>query len=69
MNTITNTNFQFPGQKSVYLAQLDGMERETLEMKVPKSIAGDYYTLRTSIDFVRNCLMRDTLLKGVRSCP
>lgn len=53
-----------PGQKSVYLAQLDGMEREALEMKVPKSIAGDYYTLRTSIDFVRNCLIRDGYASG-----
>lgn len=48
-----------PAQKNTYLAQLDGMEREALAMKVPKSIAGDYYTLRSSLDFVRNCIARD----------
>lgn len=49
-----------PGRKLQYLAQLDGMERETLGMKVPKSVASDYYTLRSSIDFVRNCVLRDS---------
>lgn len=48
-----------PGQKSTYLAQLDAMEREALGMRIPKSITGDYYTLRTSIDYVRNCVLRD----------
>ena len=49
-----------PGQKAQYLAQLDGMERDALGMKVPKSVASDYYTLRSSIDFVRNCVLRDS---------
>lgn len=49
-----------PGQKVQYLAQLDSMEREALGMKVPKSVASDYYTLRSSIDFVRNCVLRDS---------
>ena len=49
-----------PGQKVSYLAQLDAMEREALGMKVPKSVASDYYTLRSSIDFVRNCVLRDS---------
>ena len=48
-----------PQQKATYLAQVDAMEREALAMKVPKSIAGDYYTLRSSLDFVRNCIARD----------
>ena len=48
-----------PGQKASYLAQLDAMERDALGMKVPKSVASDYYTLRSSIDFVRNCVLRD----------
>lgn len=48
-----------PTQKSVYLARLDGMERDALSMKVPKSVSSDYYTLRSTIDFVRNCLIRD----------
>jgi hypothetical protein len=29
-----------------------------LQLQVPKSMAGDYYALRTSIDYVRNCLNR-----------
>ena len=49
-----------PGQKVAYLAQLDAMERDALGMKVPKSVASDYYTLRSSIDFVRNCVLRDS---------
>lgn len=49
-----------PGQKVQYLAQLDSMEREALSMKVPKSVASDYYTLRSSLDFVRNCVLRDS---------
>ena len=49
-----------PGQKAQYLAQLDSMERDALGMKVPKSVASDYYTLRSSIDFVRNCVLRDS---------
>ena len=48
-----------PAQKPAYLMRLDAMEREALGMRVPKSVSGDYYTLRSSIDFVRNCLMRD----------
>jgi len=36
-----------------YLARIDLMECEAL-----KSMSGDYYALRTSIDYVRNCLNR-----------
>ena len=46
-------------QKANYLARLDTMERDALAMKVPKSVSSDYYTLRSTIDFVRNCLLRD----------
>jgi TRAP-type uncharacterized transport system substrate-binding protein len=43
-----------------YLKKLDLLEYEALQLKVPKSMAGDYYSLRTSIDYVRNCLNRGT---------
>jgi TRAP-type uncharacterized transport system substrate-binding protein len=56
-----------PDQKSAYLAQLDAMEGEALSLKVPKSVAGDYYTLRSSIDFVRNCILRDSYLTHTQS--
>jgi hypothetical protein len=48
-----------PVEKQAYLNRLDSMERDALSMKVPKSVSSDYYTLRSSIDFVRNCLVRD----------
>ena len=48
-----------PARKADYLVELDAMEREALHMKVPKSVAGDYYTLRSSIDFVRNRVLND----------
>ncbi len=45
-------------EKDEYLKKLDLLEYEALQLKVPKSISGDYYTLRTSIDYVQNCLNR-----------
>ena len=41
-----------------YLKKLDLLEYQALQLKVSKSMAGDYYALRTSIDYVRNCLNR-----------
>ena len=48
------------GSGDEYLKKLDLLEYEALQLNVPKSMAGDYYSLRTSIDYVRNCLNRDT---------
>ncbi|MFZ4062442.1 MAG: TAXI family TRAP transporter solute-binding subunit [Polynucleobacter sp.] len=41
-----------------YLKKLDLLEYEALNLEVPKVMSGDYYALRTSIDYVRNCLNR-----------
>ena len=41
-----------------YLKKLDLLEYQALNVKVSKRLAGDYYALRTSIDYVRNCLSR-----------
>lgn len=41
-----------------YLKKLDLLEYEALKLEVPKAMSGDYYALRTSIDYVRNCLNR-----------
>lgn len=49
-----------PEDKDDYLKKLDLLEYEALQLKVPKSMSGDYYSLRTSIDYVRNCLNRGT---------
>lgn len=47
-----------PELKGEYLQKLDKLEYEALKLKVPKSMSGDYYALRTSIDYVRSCLNR-----------
>ncbi|MBU3637315.1 TAXI family TRAP transporter solute-binding subunit [Polynucleobacter sp. es-MAR-4] len=44
--------------KDDYLKKLDLLEYEALQLKVSKSMASDYYALRTSIDYVRSCLNR-----------
>jgi hypothetical protein len=47
-----------PSAKNEYLKKLDLLEYEALKLAVPRSMSGDYYALRTSIDYVRNCLNR-----------
>ena len=50
-------NFQ-PEAKDEYLKKLDLLEYQALQLMVSKTMSGDYYALRTSIDYVRNCLNR-----------
>ncbi len=52
------TNNYQPETKDEYLKKLDLLEYQALQLKVSKNMAGDYYALRTSIDYVRNCLNR-----------
>ena len=47
-----------PAKHDEYLAKIDLMEYEAIRLEVSKSMSGDYYALRTSIDYVRNCLNR-----------
>lgn len=47
-----------PGVRDVYLKKLDLLEYEALKIQVPRSLISSYYSLRTSIDFVRSCLNR-----------
>ena len=47
-----------PEQRNEYLKKLDFLEYQALNVKVSKRLSGDYYSLRTSIDYVRNCLNR-----------
>ncbi|CAM3782425.1 TAXI family TRAP transporter solute-binding subunit [Polynucleobacter arcticus] len=47
-----------PEVKDEYLKKLDLLEYQALQLRVSKSLSGDYYALRTSIDYVRNCLNR-----------
>jgi hypothetical protein len=50
-------NFQVESRDE-YLKKLDLLEYQALQLKVSKSMASDYYALRTSIDYVRGCLNR-----------
>ena len=50
-------NYQL-ANKDEYLKKLDLLEYQALQLKVSKGMSGDYYALRTSIDYVRNCLNR-----------
>ena len=45
-------------QRTEYLKKLDLLEYQALRIKISKRMSSDYYTLRTSIDYVRNCLNR-----------
>jgi TRAP-type uncharacterized transport system substrate-binding protein len=47
-----------PAQLNDYLMRLDLLEYEALKIQVSKRLSSDYYALRTSIDYVRNCLNR-----------
>ena len=45
-------------QRDGYLKRLNLLEYQALKIKVSKRLSSDYYTLRSSIDYVRNCLNR-----------
>lgn len=45
-------------QRDNYLKRLNLLEYQALNIKISKRLSSDYYSLRTSIDYVRNCLNR-----------
>ncbi|MDB6020323.1 MAG: trap transporter solute receptor, taxi family [Pedosphaera sp.] len=45
-----------PEQRKELVAELDEIEKGINKMKVPASFAGDFYSLRTNVDFVRERL-------------
>ncbi|MBU3628703.1 TAXI family TRAP transporter solute-binding subunit [Polynucleobacter sp. AP-Reno-20A-A9] len=45
-------------QRDEYLKRLNLLEYQALKIKVSKRLSSDYYALRASIDYVRNCLNR-----------
>ena len=51
-------SFEFTN-KVAYLQKIDDLEKRALDMKVPKSLSGEYYTLRTTIVFIRDCLEKN----------
>lgn len=51
------TNFDI-SRRDDYLKRLDALEYQALTIEVSKRLASECYSLRTSIDYVRNCLNR-----------
>lgn len=45
-------------QRDEYLRKLDLLEYQALKITISMRLSSDYYGLRTSIDYVRNCLNR-----------
>jgi hypothetical protein len=51
------TNFDL-SRRDEYLKRLDVLEYQALTIQVSRRLASECYSLRTSIDYVRNCLNR-----------
>jgi len=50
-----------PTQYDEYLKRLDDIDKRAQKLKVPRSVVSEYYTLRTTIDFVKNLIERPIL--------
>lgn len=55
-----------PEQRDEYLKKLDLLEYAAIQLTVPSSMAGDYYSLRSDIEYVRSCLNRGNSLYQMR---
>lgn len=51
------TNYD-PAQHDEYLKTIDELDKRAQKLRVPRSIVSDYYSLRTTIDFVRTLIER-----------
>jgi TRAP-type uncharacterized transport system substrate-binding protein len=47
-----------PTQQEAYLQKIGELDKKTQNLRVPRSLMSEYYTLRTTIDFVRNLIGR-----------
>ncbi len=45
-------------QHDTYLQKIDELDKKAQNLRVPRSLMSDYYSLRTTIDFVRNLVER-----------
>lgn len=52
-----------------YLKRLDMLEYQALTIQVSKRLASDCYSLRASIDYVRNCLNRGVQPYQINDMP
>jgi hypothetical protein len=49
------------------LRRLSGMERAAMALRLPRELAGEYFLLRSNIDYIRTCLMRGAPYADTRS--
>ncbi len=45
-------------QKEDYLKTIDALDKKAQSLRVPRGLMSEYYSLRTTIDFVRNVIER-----------
>lgn len=62
------TNFDL-SRRDEYLKRLDVLEYQALTIEVSKRLASECYSLRTSIDYVRNCLNRGVQPYQINDIP
>ena len=62
------TNFDL-SRRDEYLKRLDVLEYQALTIEVSKRLASEWYSLRTSIDYVRNCLNRGVQPYQINDIP
>lgn len=56
-----------PQRRLEYIKRLDDIEQNSLALKVPKSMGSDYYSLRSTIDFMRSWIQRMEDSAGAQS--
>ena len=56
-----------PELRTDYIRRLDEIEKSSLALKVPTSMGSDYYSLRSTIDFMRNWIQRIEVTSGTQS--
>ena len=56
-----------PEQRLEYVKRLDAIEKDSLALKVPKAMISDYYSLRSTIDFMRSWIQRTEQSAGAQS--
>jgi hypothetical protein len=47
-----------PKQTKNYMSKIDEIDMRAKGLRIPRSLSGEYYSLRTNIDFVRNMIER-----------
>ena len=56
-----------PEQQADYVKRLNEIEQKSLALKIPNSMISDYYSLRSTIDFMRSWMQRTDENTGAHS--